>query len=176
MSCSSSLHRGCVSPQQQSRWTRLGPTRFSFSARYGRQKYTSEHQLTFTMSRKKLFGSVAQATFQVLAPSFSEAWFDMKGRTTATMLMSICMFSVSSPTRYSVKNSHHQPLTANPIGGALGQLISPLVSTPKKSVLVLGIISTVATPFVFLIYDAPPTPPCAFVRQYAQFNVILIIF
>ncbi|KLO14386.1 MFS general substrate transporter [Schizopora paradoxa] len=85
----------------------------------------------------QLFGSVAQATFQVLAPRFSEKWFDMKGRTTATMLMSI----------------------SNPIGGALGQLISPLVSTPKKSVLVLGVISTVATPLVFLIWDSPPTPP-----------------
>lgn len=40
----------------------------------------------------QLFGAVAQATFQVLAPKYSETWFDLKGRTTATMLMSICMF------------------------------------------------------------------------------------
>jgi len=40
-------------------------------------------------------GSVAQAIFEILAPSYSEAWFDLNGRTTATMLIAICCFSSS---------------------------------------------------------------------------------
>ncbi|KAI0920498.1 hypothetical protein AcV5_010215 [Taiwanofungus camphoratus] len=80
---------------------------------------------------------ISQPVFQVLIPSYSEQWFDLRGRTTATMLMSI----------------------ANPIGNALGQLISPLVGSPKRSILVMGIIYTAVTPFVLIITDAPPTPP-----------------
>jgi len=63
-----------------------------------------------------------------------------------------------------------------PIGGAIGQLISPLVGDSRRSVssfftliiqcrpertqiLVLGIISTAVVPAVFLIGAAPPSPP-----------------
>jgi len=48
---------------------------------------------------------------------------------------------------------------ANPIGGALGQLLSPIVGDTRQSILILGILSTVASPFVFMISAAPPTPP-----------------
>jgi FLVCR family MFS transporter 7 len=69
---------------------------------------------------------------------------------------------------------------ANPVGGALGQLISPLVGDtrqsvrfsnfnfvvvlgwdidPKVQILILGIMSTVVAPLVLLIQRAPPTPP-----------------
>lgn len=65
---------------------------------------------------------------------------------------------------------------ANPVGAALGQLISPLVGDTRQSVrltnlkekipflhvwqiLVLGVISTVVAPFVFLVRAAPPKPP-----------------
>ncbi|KAF8629274.1 hypothetical protein AX17_005852 [Amanita inopinata Kibby_2008] len=85
----------------------------------------------------QFFASIAQPIYQVLGPKYSETWFDLQGRTTATMIVAI----------------------ANPIGGALGQLISPLVGDSRKSILVLGIMSTAVAPFVLLVTDAPPTPP-----------------
>ncbi|KAI0043663.1 MFS general substrate transporter [Auriscalpium vulgare] len=85
----------------------------------------------------QFFSAIAQPVYQVLAPKYSEVWFDLRGRTTATMIMSI----------------------ANPIGGALGQLISPAFTDTRKSILALGIISTAVTPAVFLVLEAPPTPP-----------------
>jgi len=48
---------------------------------------------------------------------------------------------------------------ANPIGGALGQLLSPIFSDTRKSILVLAIMSTAVVPIDFLIPEAPPTPP-----------------
>jgi len=33
--------------------------------------------------------AVSQPVYQILAPKYSERWFDLKGRTTATMLISI---------------------------------------------------------------------------------------
>ncbi|KAF8514456.1 MFS general substrate transporter [Hysterangium stoloniferum] len=80
---------------------------------------------------------VAQPIFQVLGPKYSEVWFDLKGRTTATMIIAI----------------------ANPIGGAIGQLISPLVGTPRMSILILGVITSCSVPVSFLVSSAPPTPP-----------------
>ncbi|KAJ7881731.1 major facilitator superfamily domain-containing protein [Mycena olivaceomarginata] len=80
--------------------------------------------------------AIAQPISQVIGPKYSETWFDLKGRTTATMILSI----------------------ANPIGGALGQLISPIGST-RHSILVLAIIASVGAPFVLLVGAAPPTPP-----------------
>ncbi|CCM00979.1 uncharacterized protein FIBRA_03027 [Fibroporia radiculosa] len=85
----------------------------------------------------QILGGITQPIFQVLIPGYSEKWFDLKSRTTATMLMSI----------------------ANPIGNGLGQLISPMVGSPSHSILILGIIHTAAMPFVFFITDSPPTPP-----------------
>ncbi|KAK2467890.1 hypothetical protein APHAL10511_000185 [Amanita phalloides] len=81
--------------------------------------------------------AIAVPIYQVIGPKYSEKWFDLKGRTTATMIVSV----------------------ANPIGGALGQLISPQVNGTRESILVLGIISTAATPLAFCISNAPPTPP-----------------
>ncbi|GBE87055.1 predicted protein [Sparassis crispa] len=85
----------------------------------------------------QVLAGFAQPIFQVLIPRYSEKWFDLRGRTTATMLMSI----------------------ANPIGTGLSQLISPLCGTPSQSLLILGIVFSAATPLVFFIEDAPPTPP-----------------
>jgi FLVCR family MFS transporter 7 len=67
-------------------------------------------------------------------------------------------------------------LLGYPVGGAIGQIISPLVQPTRLSVsayerpaihqtvncqqiLVLGIVSTAVLPAIFLISDAPPTPP-----------------
>ncbi|KAF8160671.1 major facilitator superfamily domain-containing protein [Crassisporium funariophilum] len=85
----------------------------------------------------QFFASIAQPIYQVIGPKYSETWFDLKGRTTATMIVAI----------------------SNPFGGAIGQLLSPLVGDTRQSILVLGIMSTVVAPLVFLIGAAPPTPP-----------------
>ncbi|KAJ7132801.1 major facilitator superfamily domain-containing protein [Mycena crocata] len=85
----------------------------------------------------QFFAAIAQPIFQVIGPKYSETWFNTQGRTTATMVVAI----------------------ANPIGGALGQLLSPIVGDTRQSILILGIMSTVAAPFVFMISAAPPTPP-----------------
>ncbi|KAF7315391.1 MFS general substrate transporter [Mycena indigotica] len=85
----------------------------------------------------QFFSAIAQPIFQVIGPKYSETWFDLKGRVSATMIIAI----------------------ANPVGGALGQLLSPIVGSTRQSILVLAIISTVAAPFVLLISAAPPTPP-----------------
>src|SRR5258708_888000 len=60
----------------------------------------------------QFFTGLAQPWFQVLGPKYSELWFDLKGRTTATAIIAI----------------------ANPIGGALGELLAPLVSDIRKGV------------------------------------------
>lgn len=44
----------------------------------------------------QLFAAIAQPIFQVLGPKYSELWFDLKGRTTATMFVAI---GRSVPTR-----------------------------------------------------------------------------
>ncbi|CDO70414.1 hypothetical protein BN946_scf184999.g55 [Trametes cinnabarina] len=85
----------------------------------------------------QLLSGSAVPIFQVVIPSYSQKWFDLKGRTTATMIMGV----------------------ANPVGNALGQLIPPLVGSTRQSLLVLAIIFTVISPAVFLIGNAPPTPP-----------------
>ncbi|KAL5499054.1 hypothetical protein ACEPAH_1572 [Sanghuangporus vaninii] len=85
----------------------------------------------------QFISAIPQIVFQILAPKFSETWFDLKGRTTATMLMSV----------------------SNPVGTALGQLISPMINNIRTSILVLGIISTAVAPFTLLIGAKPPTPP-----------------
>ncbi|KAF8135477.1 MFS general substrate transporter [Boletus edulis] len=92
---------------------------------------------TATVSFFSIFSAIAQPVFQVLGPMYSEKWFDLKGRTTATMAIAI----------------------ANPIGGAIGELLAPLVGTPRQSILVLAIISTATVPAVLFISDSPPTPP-----------------
>ncbi|KII92526.1 hypothetical protein PLICRDRAFT_155111 [Plicaturopsis crispa FD-325 SS-3] len=85
----------------------------------------------------QFIASISQPIFQVLGPKYSETWFDLQGRTTATMIIAI----------------------SNPIGSALGQLLSPLVGSSRQSILVLAIIATVIAPTIFLIGSSPPTPP-----------------
>lgn len=88
----------------------------------------------------QLFGAVSRPVFQVLGPSFSERWFDLRSRTTATMVIAI----------------------ASIIGSALGQFLPPLMSTVRQSILVLAIISTAALPAILLILESPPSPPTYF--------------
>ncbi|EPQ57161.1 MFS general substrate transporter [Gloeophyllum trabeum ATCC 11539] len=93
----------------------------------------------------QIFAAFAQPVFQVIGPKYSETWFDLRGRTTATMIIAI----------------------ANPIGGALGQLISPIAGDTRQSILVLGIISTIVTPAVLVVGSAPPTPPTYIASQHS---------
>ncbi|KAF6761255.1 major facilitator superfamily domain-containing protein [Ephemerocybe angulata] len=85
----------------------------------------------------QVFAAIAQPMYQCLGTKYSETWFDTKGRTTATMIVAI----------------------ANPVGGAVGQLVSPIVDSTRTSILILGIATTVIVPCVFLIGNKPPTPP-----------------
>lgn len=80
--------------------------------------------------------------FVLVAPTrYSNLWFSDTGRVTATAVASL----------------------ANPLGGALGQLIGPLWATDERQipnmVLYTSILSTVATLPAPFIPKAPPTPP-----------------
>ncbi|KAI6037954.1 major facilitator superfamily domain-containing protein [Pisolithus marmoratus] len=89
------------------------------------------------LSFGQVFGTISRPVFQVLGPMFSERWFDLRSRTTATTVIAI----------------------AGSIGSALAQVLSPLMGTVRQSILVLAIISTAALPAIFLILDSPPSPP-----------------
>ncbi|CAE6493347.1 unnamed protein product [Rhizoctonia solani] len=88
-----------------------------------------------------LFGQIllgiGQPWFLIIGPKYSEVWFDLKGRTTATMLVSI----------------------SNPIGTSFGQIVAPYCPSVRVSILILAIMTTGLAPSVLLIYSAPPTPP-----------------
>ncbi|KAG8990590.1 hypothetical protein FRB90_001697 [Tulasnella sp. 427] len=92
---------------------------------------------TFALFLLAQFGTgVSQPFFQTLIPRYSEAWFGLKGRVTATMTMSLM----------------------NPVGNAIGQLLSP-IGTVRTSILILAIITTVVAPVGFAMGERPPTPP-----------------
>ena len=125
----------------------------------------------------QLLAAAALPIFQVVVPSYSERWFDLKGRTTATMIMGLGMcFSPPPLFHWRAGGKFLTICAANPVGNALGQLIPPLISTTRQSVrlriarcfhfsliahqiLVMAIIFTAAAPIVFFVGEAPPTPP-----------------
>ncbi|KAG6005101.1 hypothetical protein E4U21_000428 [Claviceps maximensis] len=79
--------------------------------------------------------------FTLAAPTrYSDMWFTNRGRVAATALTSL----------------------ANPLGGALGQLINPLWATKStdisKMILYVSILSTVCSFPAFFVPAAPPTP------------------
>ncbi|RKK21284.1 hypothetical protein BFJ66_g17417 [Fusarium oxysporum f. sp. cepae] len=81
-------------------------------------------------------------TFTLSAPTrYSDMWFTDRGRIAATAL----------------------PSLANPLGGALGQLVNPFwVETPgdiSQMILYISIISTIFAFPAFFIPSSPPTPP-----------------
>jgi hypothetical protein len=69
----------------------------------------------------------------VIGPKYSETWFDLRGRTTATMVVAI-----GPHLLWRLESPFTQVLAANPIGGALGQLLSPIVGDTRKSVSILA--------------------------------------
>jgi hypothetical protein len=99
-------------------------------------------------------------------------WFDLKGRTTATMVIAVG----EPPPSIFEFIVFNWDLLANPVGGAIGQMLSPLVGTARESVslnffycsvadsvlgqlMVLAIISTAVAPALFLIDNEPKSPP-----------------
>ena len=66
-----------------------------------------------------------------MGPKYSELWFDSKGRTTATMIIFLgtCLFPCKGTPTTDLSS-----FIANPIGGALGQVLSPVFSDTRKSV------------------------------------------
>ncbi|KAJ6596043.1 major facilitator superfamily domain-containing protein [Mycena sp. CBHHK59/15] len=85
----------------------------------------------------QLFSAMSQPVVLVLAPKYSQNWFDLRGRTVATMAIAV----------------------ANPVGGAIAQLISSRFASVRESILGLAIVSTAVAPCALLVRDAPPTPP-----------------
>lgn len=76
--------------------------------------------------------------FVLAAPTrYSDMWFTERGRVGATALATL----------------------ANPFGGALAQLINPLLGSIPQVVLVVSIIASVACIPSIFIPAAPPTPP-----------------
>lgn len=98
-----------------------------------------------------LFGQIIigfSQPFVLCAPTrYSDLWFSDKGRVSATALASL----------------------ANPLGGALGQLIGPLWASDTAGipnmVLYTAIMSSVAALPSFFIPARPPTPPSASAAQ-----------
>lgn len=94
----------------------------------------------------QILAGAPQPVFQVLGPLYSETWFDLRGRTTATMIMAIGASASLRPlssSRYllghSLARSTHSTIddhrrAANPLGSAVAQIVSPLVGTPRGSV------------------------------------------
>ncbi|KZO95536.1 MFS general substrate transporter [Calocera viscosa TUFC12733] len=109
--------------------------------RYGAAKGSTNATTTFAVFMlSSVLNGIGQPIFQVLAPKYSERWFDLRERTTATMLIAV----------------------SNPIGGALAQLIAPAVGTNDVafSILILAIITSALTiPAAFFVLERPPTPP-----------------
>lgn len=76
--------------------------------------------------------------FVLAAPTrYSNMWFTERGRVGATALATL----------------------ANPLGGALAQLINPFLGSIPQIVLIVSIIATIACIPSIFIPSAPPTPP-----------------
>ncbi|KZS98469.1 MFS general substrate transporter [Sistotremastrum niveocremeum HHB9708] len=85
----------------------------------------------------QVLAGVSQPVFQVICPRFSEVWFDLRGRTTATMIVSL----------------------ANPVGVAVAQILSPIFTSPKQSIFLFAIVSTgLMLPSLFM-RNSPPKAP-----------------
>ncbi|KAL8291247.1 hypothetical protein RQP46_002225 [Phenoliferia psychrophenolica] len=112
--------------------------RYAATASYFNDRPGGAYGLLFMGS---LLIGIAQCWFQIVPPAYSELWFNQRGRTTSTMIMAI----------------------ANPFGGAIGDLIAPVVVTNPSDLpsllLIIAIVSTAVFPLVTLIGRRPRTPP-----------------
>ena len=134
-------------------------------------KLTSDR--VFVDFHTQFFASIATPVFQVLGPKYSETWFGLKGRTTATMVMAISSsLRLNFPPAFSYLFRRlscwgcDRTITITP-GWQHKTVCSYFYLSsrydhqfrPTVQILVLGIISTVVFPALFLIGEAPPTPP-----------------
>ncbi len=55
----------------------------------GREKIPETPPLLYFSCFLQALSAISQPVYQILAPKYSERWFDLKGRTTATMIISI---------------------------------------------------------------------------------------
>ena len=126
----------------------------------------------------QLLAAAALPIFQVVVPSYSERWFDLKGRTTATMIMGLGMcfsrppplvplarrwkisdYMRSEPRRECTRAADPSPYQHNTTISTFAyrsMLSFPLIA---EQILVMAIIFTAAAPIVFFVGEAPPTPP-----------------
>ena len=73
-------------PELRGRSPKAELTLSSLLARWG----TNPRTPSFTSHAFfKALAAISQPVYQILAPKYSERWFDLKGRTTATMIISI---------------------------------------------------------------------------------------
>lgn len=95
----------------------------------------------------QLLSGVAQPVYQVLGPKYSETWFSLKGRTTATMFLAVGMYSHSERLEICLSVSSSEPdrkrhrSTYPPIhfyAKAIGMWICPLYIVPMSNTLCLG--------------------------------------
>lgn len=120
--------------------------------------------------------AVSQPVYQILAPKYSERWFDLKGRTTATMIISIGIDSFSRngiPTTDQSSSQRilsvvgwasycHQYIRIPASRYVHIQLVTAVSMSTwhgTSKILALAIISTAVVPLDLLIAEAPPTPP-----------------
>ncbi len=64
---------------------------------------------SLSLGYPQLLAGVAQPVYQVLGPKYSETWFSLKGRTTATMLLAVGMYSRSFHLNIRLRESSSEP-------------------------------------------------------------------
>jgi MFS transporter, FLVCR family, MFS-domain-containing protein 7 len=66
-----------------------------------RKSISSSPPPALVLCSRQALSAVSQPVFQILAPKYSERWFDLKGRTTATMIISIGVKPFLVKTKFS---------------------------------------------------------------------------
>lgn len=85
----------------------------------------------------QLVVGAANVLVEVMGPTYSQRWFSLKGRTTATMAVAV----------------------SNSVGTAIGAVIAPAAGSANRSILILAVISTIGGATALLVTEKPPTPP-----------------
>ncbi|EIM84026.1 MFS general substrate transporter [Stereum hirsutum FP-91666 SS1] len=127
---------------------------FSAWLRYAGTKTSSKQGSYALLIIGQTISAVPQTIYQVLGTKYSETWFDSGGRTMSTAILSL----------------------ANPLSGVLGQLLSPIAKDPRTSIMILTIISTVASPLALAVGNSPPTPPTYAASVSQQSNESIFSF
>ncbi|KAJ7674254.1 hypothetical protein B0H17DRAFT_1140690 [Mycena rosella] len=120
--------------------------------------FISRRDHSVALPHSFLFGAVSQP-FMVLAPKYSENWFDLRGRTAATMAISV----------------------ANPVGGAIAQVICPQFASIRQSILGLAYSGSNKSPSLLVLVKAllERETTAEFhmeLRERVDFAVLLVLF